>query len=204
MELEFTKQIDSGTPTFVKGNDGLLTIVYGSGERGRWLSQYNIPVTPGDIFTISGKRRVSDNGVAGVTVVFWKADVVGNEYHSSVELEPLTQPGEALEEYSNTFTVPEDVDGLRVDLRAWTGSGSCEWLDTSLNTPDIEPPDPDPPPDDDNKTEVHGFISGRYIVIETTSLPTLGPGQVPVEWPKYPVSGVMWEDNIYLKIEKES
>lgn len=198
MDLTFTPHKDSGSPTFTY-TGGIYTISYDAQNTGRYLSPMMI-ATPGTNFKLKFQERTSDSGVAETVITYWQEGTY--KYLTAATASKLITPAEDFRTVEYSGTIPAGSAKMRIELRSWTGHGSNEWKDLTIEFNTDGQPPPPPPPPAENQYKVHGFISGRYIVLETTNLPTLGPDEIPVEWPKYPVSGVIWQDTISLWIDK--
>lgn len=188
--LEFRGYRDAGAPT-LQEVDGVLSIAYEAGERGRWLTD-NITAVPGEVHTVAGQYRVSDGAVAAPVVVLWKA---GQQWqlHGTVAADVLRDALEEFAAFVVTFNVPEGVDAFRVELRSWAGGGVSEFRGVELDPEAV----PEPPPDPDlPQRELTGFVRGRMLTVQDV---TAGGAELP-EWECFPVRGMAWGDDIFLTV----
>lgn len=191
-ELTFKGYKDAGNPVLSEV-DGIMSIAYRPGERGRWISQ-NVPDLPGIEHVVRGSYRVTSGGNALPVIVFWRPD--GKTYLSSIKGEELTTPSAEFLPFEIAFEVPVGAGLWRVDLRAWTGSGVSEFRDVTLDGQTLpDPPEPEPEPDLP-KREWAGFVRGRMLTLQQQ---TTAEAEA-VDWPCLPVVGVEWGGDLYLTI----
>lgn len=175
MSLTFRAHADQGEPLFYDDPDeGLLGVQIARGARGRWLADWSGAAAPGQSLVLSGALRTAlAAGEAEVVVVFWR-DEPGWILHSTRRAFALSGQQEGFTPFASSFAVPEGVKGLRVDVRAWTGSGVVEARGLALRVDESGPQDEDP--------------------FDGLPLP-----EVPA-WPLRKVAGYQWGDNFYLTL----
>lgn len=177
MSLTFRPHTDQGAPRFYRGAEepALLGLEIKRGERGRWLA--DAPAPPGLSLTLSGALRPAlSDGEAEVVLVFWR-DEPGYVLHSTQRAFALAGTRAEFTPFAYCFAPPPGVKGLRVDVRAWTGSGVVEARGLALRedeTPDAPPPGTEP---------------GQEPGLPIPRLP---------EWPLQKVAGYRWGDNLCL------
>lgn len=187
--LEFRGYKDAGAPV-LQEVDGVMSISYGAGERGRWLTD-NITAVAGETHVVRGRYRVSEEATALPVVVFWKEGPPW-QYHSQVMAPVLTVAQEAFQNFEILFTVPDGVAEWRIELRAWSGHGTSEFTAVTV---DEELPQPPPEPDLPQR-ELTGFVRGRMLTAQDV---TAGDAELP-EWECFPVRGMAWGDDIFLTV----
>jgi hypothetical protein len=156
---------DAGQPTYGQLPNG-YTITLPPNARGRWLlTPYTMP-EPATILTLTG---TIDATLAATANLIFYTDYKCTQYHSSVTAAAINTTDTP---FSFQFTTPNTCSGLRLDLRAWHGTGSATWTDLQMITDD-HTPTPEP--------STSGHTSGNPLLHYYTTL-----------------TGIMWDNNIFL------
>lgn len=189
-ELTFKGFKDAGAPELSQV-DGIMSIAYAAGQRGRFLTE-NIEAVPNETHVLRGEYRVTDNATALPVVVLWKPGAPWQLF-GTIKTPVFTNPGPDFIGFELSFTLTEAVGSFRVELRAWAGSGVTEFRNVTLDEEILpDPPTPEPEP----QIEWAGFIRGNQMVLQR---PTT-EGQALADWPCLPVIAVEWGDNFYLTV----
>lgn len=191
--LEFKGYKDAGAPIF-STVDGLMSINYAAGQRGRFISNLNFLVaTENEAHVVTGKYRVSSNATALPVVVFWDTSTDPWTYKGSARGPLLDLSSEAFQPFKISFATPQGVGAFRVELRAWAGSGTSEF--TAVQLDPAEEPEPEPEP----TLPMHewtGFICGNQMTLQRPTTPE----QALAGWPCLPVIAGEWGDNFFITV----
>lgn len=150
----YTPHTDSGSPEFTHINDE-LSIICQPGDRGRWLCDWQEPLTPGSTHALTLNVRTTgpEDFRASLFLVWWK-DEPGFVVHDTEFIAEVPAPQDPALPIHFEFTVPEGVRPPRVDCRAWSAAGNAHFSNLQI-APATTPPDPPIPPDPDPVPPAH-------------------------------------------------
>ena len=147
MTISFKSHSDRGDPSFVQ-SDNEFQIVCKPDDKGRWLGDYLQPLEYGKEMTLLAQMRTScPPEVCGTILLTWWKNEPGMVLHSVENAGEMCGTHTEFRQFIYSFHVPTGVKLLRLDLRAWGGSGTRIFKDISIIPKEETEPPPPPPPD---------------------------------------------------------